>query len=134
MRLWMAATMVLPVMMLSPSRLAAGQDRWLDASAGIALQKLPDVTLIRGQAANVRVRVLRDNIRGDLKVHFSDLPPGVHILNEERRIIVDEATYTLQADPKAALVRGQQATVTVRTADGRFTASEVLWISVKEQE
>jgi hypothetical protein len=64
---------------------------------------------------------------------FSDLPKGVEAVDSGREVAAEEATFTLNAVPDAALVENHAAHVTIEGPNG-MKATETLEISVKEKD
>lgn len=89
-------------------------------------------TLTRGETEKVTITILRENIESDIVVRFDDLPRGVKVVEEDRKVNPDDTvvTYTLYADDQADLVEEHQAKVTVEGPNG-LKATEFLELTVK---
>lgn len=92
----------------------------------ITIVKPMDQTLKRGETNKVAITVLRENLSAPLEVKFSNLPPGMQVVEKDRAIHNEETivSYTLYADNKAALVSGNVVRVTVTAPDGLAATAE----------
>ena len=98
----------------------------------VTLKTPRSVTLERGGTAQITISISRENVTEPIQVRFANLPQGVRIVDADRQIVGDEATYTLMADESAALVKDHHADV---TAEGpqNIAVTETLVITVEDR-
>jgi hypothetical protein len=81
----------------------------------LTVVKPADQTIKRGETNEVKIVIKRDDFRDPVSVRFEGLPTGVKVQDESRQIAAEEnsATFTLRAEPDAALTKDQMVYVTV---------------------
>ena len=104
-----------------------------DRGAHLQLQEPSDVTITRGETAEVTLRVRRENLDDPIRISFDDLPDGVSVVDGPRELTGDEGTYILEADEDADLVEGHMASVTARGPED-LSHTQHFQIDVEEQE
>ncbi len=90
-----------------------------------------DVSIQRGEMAEVTINIKRENLAGPVTVRFNQLPAGVTLL-DSKEIVGNEGRYNLKAAADAALVVNHQAQVTATGGDGVAVTKEFK-ISVTEK-
>ncbi len=93
-----------------------------------------DVTVARGGTAEVSIGIGRTKLKDKVSVEFTDLPGGVSVVNSDKNIVGDEATFRLQASDSADLVANHQAKVTARADESDLAATQMFRITVQESE
>jgi hypothetical protein len=100
----------------------------------LTVTKPADQTVRQGEAEQISVSVTRTKFTEPVTVKITNLPAGVRVVENDRKLSGDQmtATFTLQADPTAGLVSNHAAKVTAEGPDG-LAASETFLVSVKEK-
>lgn len=82
-------------------------------------------TITRGDTDSVKVSINRDNFRDAVKVHFENLPKGVHVQDNDMSIPTGQGsgTFTLKADSDAQVVENQRVNVRVTGPNGIETSN-----------
>jgi len=99
----------------------------------LALHEPDDVTIRRGQTAEIRLMVRRENLTDPIRISFENLPNGVEAVDSDKQIVGDEGTYILEAGDDADLVEGHIVRVTAQGPDN-LSHTEEFRIDVLEQE
>src|SRR5262245_12541868 len=101
----------------------------------LTIVKPADQTVKRGDTNQVTVAIGRDNFKDAVAIQFDNLPNGVSVEEKEKKIPGDDkvATFTLKADPEAALVSNHEAKVTAVGPDG-MKVTESFKITVKDNK
>lgn len=99
----------------------------------LTLEPPEDVTVTRGDIAEVKIVIQREDLEGDVSVEFSKLPAGVAPVDPDKAIVGNEGLYNLQASEDADLVSEHEAMVTVKGPTG-IGVSQPLMITVEKQE
>ena len=102
------------------------------ANSAVTLKKPSAVTLKRGDAAEVKVQIERQNVTEPVAITFSNLPEGVTVVDSGKNISGDEGTFVIKADETGALVHDHHADVTATGPDGA-AVKQVLVITVEEK-
>jgi hypothetical protein len=100
----------------------------------LTFHKPADVTITRGQTAEITLKIERKNLDDEIEVAFSDLPAGVTIVNADKNIVGNEGVYRLQAAQDAALVSNDQASVKVTATEQNIGVTKEFMITVKEAQ
>ncbi|MCE5277928.1 MAG: hypothetical protein ABFD92_00755 [Planctomycetaceae bacterium] len=103
------------------------------ALARLTLDKPSDVTITRGEVAQVKISIKRENLEGPVSVSFDKLPSGVSVVDTDKKITAEEATFALKAAADAEIVSGYNAQVTA-SGPGDTAATQPLTITVKAKE
>jgi hypothetical protein len=98
----------------------------------LTLTKPSSVSVQRGETDKVNISISRKNFTGPVRIKFNNLPAGMEVVDANREIGGDDATFVLQASDKADLVENHNATVTVEGPEG-MRATQPLVITVKEK-
>lgn len=96
----------------------------------LTLVKPGDLTIQRGATVEVKVKIERKNLTGDISVDFDGLPKGVTVVDAGTKIVGNEGTYVLKASDTAEMVAKHQAKVTVKDPKG-VGVSQMFGITVK---
>lgn len=99
----------------------------------LTLTKPGDVTVSRGEVAEITISIERENMSGPVQVQFDNLPSGVVVVEEEKRIENDRATFHLRAENDANLVENHTSRVTVQGPDEAATTAE-FQITVRQRD
>jgi len=99
----------------------------------LKLDKPSDVTVKRGESAQVKVSIKRNNFGGDVNVSFADLPKGVTIEPTTAKITGGETstTFTLKAGNDAEL--GDHNVKVTATGPDNLKPSETFKVTVKDK-
>lgn len=100
----------------------------------LTLVKPAAVVLHRGTMAKTEIRIQRENLPGEVKIRFANLPSGVDVVEPDTRIVGERGTYTLRASATADLVENHSADVTASAGPGGIGVSEAISISVRATE
>jgi len=94
---------------------------------------VPDVSLTRSGTKDIKVKITREKFNEDVKVDFSDLPPGVTVETADKTIKKDqtEGTFTFKATGEAAEVSNHTAKATA-TGGTTTPASTTFKVSVSK--
>ena len=100
----------------------------------IKVTKPADQTVRQGEAEQLSVTVTRNKVADPITLRITNLPAGVRVVENDKRLPSDQvtATFTLQADPTAALVSNHAAMVTAE-GPGGLSASATFQVTVKEK-
>ena len=91
-----------------------------------------DLTLSRGEIGEVPIRLTREGLTEAVAIEFEDLPQGVSVVNEDRNIVGDEATFRLQVADDAALVANQQVKVTAKAPEADVAVTETFLLTIQQ--
>lgn len=98
----------------------------------LVLYKPSNVSLRRGDAEPITVRMRREHFDGDVKVSVSNLPSGVEAVDAPRSTRGDSIRIVLRARDRADLVRNQEVLVSVEGPEG-IRATESLSLTVRDR-
>ncbi|HWL92576.1 MAG TPA: hypothetical protein VNT79_03495 [Phycisphaerae bacterium] len=98
----------------------------------LTLIKPVNITLRRGGAEGVTIRLERNNFDDEVKVSISQLPAGVEAVDSPRATRANEVEIVLRAGDNADLVERHQALVTAEGPEG-IRATETLELNVQPQ-
>jgi hypothetical protein len=98
----------------------------------LVLYKPSDVSLRRGDAEPITVRMRRENFDGDVKVSVANLPAGVEAVDAPRSTRGDSIRIVLRARDRADLVQNQEVRVSVEGPEG-IRATESLSLTVRDR-
>jgi hypothetical protein len=92
-------------------------------------------TVKQGDKAQITIKVTKQNFDDDVKLNFSQWPDGVKITDANPKIEKGgkEATFTIEADPKAKLEEGHKVKVSA-TGGGMTAGPEEFTLNVKEKK
>jgi hypothetical protein len=101
----------------------------------LTLSKPNDVTVKRGSAAQLTVKISREKFNDAVSVSIDKLPEGVEVVDTNRKIDPDDtkAEFTLKAGEKAPVVSNYESHVTVTGPDG-MKATEPFKVTVKDKD
>lgn len=104
-----------------------------DGSRKLTMVKPSNQTLKRGDTNKVMITLVRENINSEVSVRFDNLPQGVKVIEQDKKIQNDETivNYTLFASNDAGLVSGNVVKVTAEGPDG-LSVTESFEVTVKE--
>lgn len=90
------------------------------AERKLTMSKPGDLSLKRGEADEVVIKVWKQNINTDVSVRFDNLPRGVQVVEKEVNSNDNQSfvSYTLSAGINAVIVEGQVVRVVARGPDG----------------
>ncbi|HVR76017.1 MAG TPA: hypothetical protein VMT52_16920 [Planctomycetota bacterium] len=100
----------------------------------LTLHKPANQTIERGATNEVKIEIDRGNFRDAITVEFGQLPMGVRLNDQEKKVLPDaeSATFTFFAEPTAELVKNHRVTVTAKgTPDLQVT--ETFELSVEDK-
>ncbi len=99
----------------------------------VTVIKPSDITVKKGDTAQVTVRIGRKNFRDPVSVLFDSLPAGVELVDRDKKVLAEEtsANFTLKAGPSALPIADQRVDVAVK-ASGDLVARETFKLTVKE--
>jgi hypothetical protein len=106
----------------------------VEGTAGrkLSVTKPSAVTVERGATAEVTVSIGRENLTEPVIARFDNLPEGVKVVDDGRKIEGSKATFVLEANQDAALVSKHQVKVTVEGPDG-LSAAESFAVTIEEK-
>jgi hypothetical protein len=92
-------------------------------------------TVKQGDKAQITIKVTKQNFDDDVKLNFSQWPEGIKLTDANPKIEKGgkEATFTIEADPKAKLEDGHKVKVSA-TGGGMTAGPEEFAINVKEKK
>ncbi|MFP4139010.1 MAG: hypothetical protein ACOCXY_00820 [Planctomycetota bacterium] len=93
-----------------------------------------DVTITRGETAELTLKIKRTKLDDEIAVDFTELPPGVSVVNEDKNIVGNEGVYRLQASMDADLVSNHQAAVSIKAAEKGVGVTKKFRITVEASE
>lgn len=97
----------------------------------LTLKQPSEVKITRGQTEDVKISITRKDLADAVKVDFRNLPDGVTVVDSDKKITGDDATYTLKATDSAALVENHQAMV--EASAGGVSVSQPFKVTVKNK-
>ena len=100
-------------------------------AAKLTLVKPASVTLQQGGMAKADIKIARKDLPGEVTIRFTNLPPGVDVVERDQKLVGDQGSYTLRASANADLVDNYSADVTAIGGPGGISVSEPINISVK---
>jgi hypothetical protein len=103
-----------------------------EGSRKLSLEKPGSMTIERGGLAKAGIKIRRQDIAGDVRIAFTNLPRGVEVVESDKRIVGDEGSYTFRASETAELVENHVADVTASTGPGNLAVAQPFTISVTE--
>lgn len=116
---------------------ACGQSATVEGpgAAKLTLTHPQSVEIERGEMAKADIEIDRNQLTGEVKIRFDQLPAGVEVVDGAQTITGDgeTATFTLRASPTADLVKNHVATVTA-TGPGGVSVTDDLEITVTERD
>ena len=98
----------------------------------LVLYKPSNMTLKRGDAESVTVRMHRENFNGDVRVSVSNLPSGVEAVDAPRSTSSDSIKIVFRARDRADLVQNQDVLVTAEGPEG-IRATESIKLTVRDR-
>ncbi|MFP4054512.1 MAG: hypothetical protein ACLFV7_11695 [Phycisphaerae bacterium] len=104
------------------------------AGQKLTIDSPEDVTVTRGEVAEVDITVTRKDIKGNVAVEFSDLPQGVTVLNSDKQIVGNDASYKLEVSETATPVANHVAKVTATAVESDIGVTQTFRINIEEQE
>jgi len=104
-----------------------------EGNVALALHEPGEVTIVRGQSAEMKLMIQRENVTDPIRISFENLPSGVEAVDSDKQIVGDEGTYILEAGDEADLVEGHVVRVTAQGPDN-LSHTEEFRIDVLEQE
>lgn len=102
-----------------------------DKGASLTLVEPANQSITRGKTNGVMIAVKRSNFSGPVTIRFEGLPSGVSLVETNATIDASSnvVTFTLKADPDAAVVSNQAVRVVASGGDG-LTATEGFKLTV----
>lgn len=103
------------------------------AGKKLSLSQPSNQTLTRGETNEIAISINRENFATAVKVTFSNLPNGVHVV-DEREIPGDQSrmTYTLHAANDADLVANHESRVTAEGPD-KMATTQTFKLTIQEK-
>ncbi len=98
----------------------------------LTLQAPAEMTIKRGEIANVMIDIKRENLEGPVSVRFDNLPAGVTAV-DRKQIVGNQGEFNFKAADTADLVSNHQAKVTA-SGSGGIAATKPLTITVTNGE
>ena len=87
------------------------------AGRKLELQQPSSVKLRQGETAKVGINLSRSNVPDTVTIVFSNLPPGVSVVENDTRLTGDSGTFTLRAAPDAPTIETHLAQVRATAQD-----------------
>ena len=103
------------------------------AGAKLTIVQPAPVMLTRGGSAQVKIVIVRGEIKDPVAIGFDVLPNGVSVVAPDTKIVGIEGTYTLKAEDDAQLVANHHAHVTAK-GPGNISATVDLVMTVQEKQ
>ncbi len=98
----------------------------------LVLYKPSNLSLRRGDAESLTVRMRRENFSGDVKVTVENLPSGVEAVDAPRSTRSDSIKIVFRARDRADLVKNQDVRISAEGPDG-IRATESISLTVRDR-
>ncbi|MFW5840757.1 MAG: hypothetical protein ACOCZE_09270, partial [Planctomycetota bacterium] len=98
----------------------------------LTLVEPDDLEITRGQTVRMTINIERgDDLKDEVSVRFNNLPDGLEVIDADKKIVAEEATFSIRAADDAPLIGGHQASVTVTApGDEEISATQTFMVEI----